>query len=174
MKTAVNVLIYQFIWFLCVLGGNRGALYALPLLVLHLLISHTRRADLMMMAILLGVGILVDGTLQYVGFFTFSSPGFPIPFWLMMIWLGLAITPHHSLSWMKKRPILCALFGAVGGPAAYWAGVRLGAASFTWPLLQALLSLALVWSLLWTTVMHLSVVAAPDYLREAADREHEK
>ncbi|HHD63778.1 MAG TPA: DUF2878 domain-containing protein [Desulfobulbaceae bacterium] len=109
------------------------------------------------------MGIVVDGTLQKVGFFTFMSPGFPIPFWLMMIWLGLAITPHHSLSWMKKRLFLAALFGAMGGPAAYWAGVRLGVASFTWPLPQALLLLALIWSVLWTTVMHLSVISAADY-----------
>ena len=89
------------------------------------------------MAILLGLGILLDGTLQQVGFFTSASPGFPIPFRLMMIWLGLAITPHHRLSWLKMLPFLAAFFGAMGGPVAYWAGVRLGAASFTWPLLQA-------------------------------------
>jgi len=144
-----------------------GALYASPLLLLHLLLSNnTIWADLKMMTILLGMGLLVDGTLQQVGFFTFASPGFPIPFWLMMIWLGLAITPHHSLSWLKKRPLLAALFGAMGGPAAYWAGVRLGAASFTWPLLQSLLLLALIWSLLWTAVMHLSVISAADYLKK--------
>ena len=158
MKILVNVVLYQFIWFLCVLGGNKGAFAALPLLLLHLALSSSRRADLQMMCFMLFLGVLVDGTLQHVGFFTFTNPGFPIPVWLMVIWLGLAITPHHSLAWMKNRPLLSAVFGALGGPAAYWAGAQLGAASFSWPLLQALPLLAVVWAFTWSLVMYFSVL----------------
>jgi len=108
---------------------------------------------------ILFVGLLVDGTLHQVGFITFTVTRFPIPFWLMIIWLGLAITPHHSLAWLQNRPILSMLFGALGGPAAYWAGVNLGAASFSWPLLPSLFTLSLIWSFLWPTVMCFSVVS---------------
>jgi hypothetical protein len=51
-------------------------------------------------------------------------------------------------------------FGALGGPLAYWAGVRLGAASFTWSLLSSLGILAIVWALLWPEVMHFSVMSS--------------
>jgi hypothetical protein len=160
MKIFVNVLLYQLIWLLCVLGGNRGALVALLLLLIHLVQTDKRAADLKMMGFLLFVGLLVDGTLQQLGFFTFTVTGFPIPFWLMVIWLGLAITPHHSLAWLKNRALLSMFFGALGGPLAYWAGARLGAASFTWPLLSSLGILAIVWALLWPEVMHFSVMSS--------------
>lgn len=160
MKIFANVLLYQLIWFLCVLGGNKGALAALPLLLVHLALSHKKRADLQMMGFVLFVGLLVDGTLQQVGLFIFTRPGFPIPFWLMVIWLGLAITPHHSLAWLKNRPLPAALFGALGGPLAYWAGGQLGAVSFGWPLLQSLLVLSLVWIFTWSLIMYFSVLAS--------------
>lgn len=115
-----------------------------------------------MMGFMLFLGLLVDGTLQQVGFFEFTITGFPIPFWLMVIWLGLAITPHHGLAWLKNRPLLWAIFGAIGGPVAYWAGVRLGAASFNWPQLQALAFLAFIWAFIWTLVMYFSVMSQLD------------
>lgn len=160
MKILANVVIYQLIWFLCILGGNAGAYCSMVLLLIHLFFSPVRAADLRMMALLLFTGLLVDGTLHQVRFFTFTETGFPIPLWLMTIWLGLAITPHHSLSWLKNRLVLSMVFGAFGGPLAYWAGVRLGAATFTYPLLSSLCTLAFIWSVLWPVVMYFSKVSS--------------
>lgn len=157
MKTFVNIILYQLIWFICVLGGNIGAIVALLLLLIHIVSTKERGPDLKIMGFMLFLGLLVDGTLQQVGFFTFTNTGFPIPLWLMVIWLGLAITPHHSLAWLKNRPLLSAVFGAFGGPAAYWAGARLGAASFSWPLWQSLATLAFIWAFVWPLVMYFSV-----------------
>lgn len=159
MKILCNVLIYQAIWFFSVLGGNKGAYVGILLLCVHLSLSKVRRADVSMMVLLLLAGFLVDGTLQYVGFFTFTESGFPIPFWLMTIWLGLAITPHHSLAWLQKRPLLSMVLGALGGPVAYWGGARLGVATFSWDLLPSLFTLALIWASLWPIVMYLSVLS---------------
>ncbi len=153
MNPFINVGINQAIWFLCVLGGNAGALFALPLLVVNILLSRHRRADLQMIGVLLLLGVPIDSILQAIGFFSFSSAGFPIPLWLVVVWVALAALPNHSLAWMKNRMLLSALFGALGGPLAYWAGVRLGAATFHWPLLPSLALLAVVWALLWITVM---------------------
>ncbi|MGW8195131.1 MAG: DUF2878 domain-containing protein [Desulforhopalus sp.] len=157
MRIFVNVLSYQTIWFLSVLGGNKGALFGLAIVLLHLLLTDNRKDDLKMVGFMLFVGMLVDGTLHQIGFFSFTSGGFPLPFWLIVIWLGLAITPHHSLAWLKKHPWYSMLFGALGGPLAYWAGVRLGAASFNWPPTPSLIILAVIWGLLWPVVMHFSV-----------------
>lgn len=159
MQIIINVILYLLIWFLCVLGGNKGAMIALPLLLVHLATSKTKNADLKMMGFLLFLGCTVDSTLHQVGFFTFTNTRFPIPFWLVVIWLGLAITPHHSLAWLKNQPLLSAVFGALGGPAAYWAGTQLGAASFSWPMLQSLAFLAVIWAFIWTLVMHFCVLS---------------
>lgn len=154
MHPLVNVTINQIIWFLCVLGGNGGVLFALPLLVVNVLLSRHRQADLRMMGVLLAVGVCIDGTLQAAGFFSFHQGGVPIPLWLAVIWLALAALPHHSLNWMKGHLLLSALFGALGGPLAYWAGVRLGAASFHLSLLPSLALLAAIWAALWVGVMY--------------------
>ena len=153
MNPLVNIGINQVIWFLCVLGGNAGALFALPLLVANILLSRHKKADLQLTGLLLLTGTVIDGSLQLIGFFSFSSPGVPLPLWLAVIWAALAALPHHSLAWMKERMLLAALFGALGGPLAYWAGVRLGAATFHWPLLSSLALLAVVWTFLWAGIM---------------------
>lgn len=158
MHPLVNVGINQAIWFLCVLGGNGGVIFALPLLVANIILSRHHQADLRLMAILLAIGVGIDGTLQASGFFSFRQGGVPIPLWLAVIWLALAALPNHSLKWMQDRPWLCALFGALGGPLAYWAGVRMGAATFHLPLLPSLALLAIIWACLWVTVMHLAKV----------------
>lgn len=159
MRKLFNIVLYQSIWFLCILANQIGPLISLLLIVAHLLTTDKRAADLRMMGFLVFIGLLIDGTLHQVGFFSFTNSGFPIPFWLMVIWLGLAITPHHCLAWMQNRPLLSVLFGGLGGPAAYWAGVRLGAASFNWPLGYSLALLALVWALIWPAIMHYSVIS---------------
>lgn len=156
MHPLVNVGINQVIWFLCVLVGNGGVVFALPLLVANILLSRQRQADLRLMAILLATGVGIDGTLQASGFFSFRHGGVPIPLWLAVVWLALAALPHHSLKWMQGRPWLSALFGALGGPLAYWAGVRLGAAAFHLPLIPSLALLAVIWACLWVAVMHLA------------------
>lgn len=159
MKNFVNVLIYQTVWVLAILKGNQGAALGVVLLIIHLASSEYRVADLKMMGFLLFVGILVDGTLVQVGFFTFTNTGAPIPVWLMVIWAALSIMPNHSLNWLKDRLFLASFLGALGGPTAYWAGTRMGAATFNLSLLSSLLLLALLWSLLFPAIMHFSTIS---------------
>ena len=158
MNWLVNLLIYNLIWLICVLGGNSLAWLGLILVAGHFLVSPSRRRDALLATVMLVIGVIVDGTLVGIGFFSFIPDQFPIPLWLATIWLALATLPNHSLSWMKARPLLSALFGALGGPLAYWGGVRLGAATLNWPLLESLLLLAVVWGLLWPLIMLLSTL----------------
>ena len=156
MNILVNIALYQACWFICVLGENRFVWLAALLLGLHFFLTPLRKSDLILAAKMLAIGLIVDGSLSALGFFSFPAAGLPIPYWLMAIWLALATLPNHSLAWMTDRPLLCLIFGALGGPPAYWAGVRFGAASFNLQLLPSLLILAVVWGLLWPFVMLLS------------------
>lgn len=153
MNIVANFALYQIAWFLCVFLENMGGLIAFSLLFLHLYLSPTKRADLRLMGLLLLAGLIMDGILFFAGFLKFNAPSLPIPFWLAVIWLFLATLPHHSLNWLKKRPLLSAIFGAVGGPLAYWAGVRIGAAQFGWELPLSFTVLAGLWAILWPLVM---------------------
>jgi len=80
----------------------------------------------------------------------------PIPFWLAVIWMGLALLVHHSLDWMKGKYLLCSIFGAIGGPLGYAGGAALGKADFARGDVLALTVLCVVWSGLWPWVMQLA------------------
>jgi len=165
MALVLNVLLYQAVWFLCVFGGDRGALLALVPIGVHLAWSPCRKSDLIMMAVLLGCGLVIDGLIHAGGVISYDAPARPIPLWLVVIWLALALMVHHGLRWMKNRLVLSAVFGAVGGPLAYWAGVKAGAAEFEVPLMNALVLLGVVWALLWPAVMFVGQRILPKHER---------
>jgi len=152
----INIALYQTIWFSCVLGGNLGSIAGLGLIGLHLALSLRRREDLRMIVILLSVGCLLDGSLQLLGILGFATPGLPIPFWLAVIWMGLALLVNHSLDWMKGKYLLCAVLSAVGGPLAYAGGAALGKADFPRGDVLGLVVLGFVWAGLWPWLMHLA------------------
>ena len=156
MNILVNFILYQAAWFLCVFMENDGAFIALALLAMHLYFSTCRFKDIRMMALLLAIGVLIDGTLYLAGFMTYNVRAIPIPFWLAVVWLALATLPHHSLRWLKERLFLSSLLGAMGGPLAYWAGVKAGAAGFTLPIVTSLALLALIWGVLWPFTMYIA------------------
>jgi len=118
----------------------------------HFLLSPDPLTDLKTVVAVVTVGIMVDGLLKYSGFFTFSADRFPLPFWLLTIWIALATTLHHSLRWFKLHLVYAGIFAAVGGPLAYWAGVRFGAATFNMPLWPSLLILSLTWACLFPVI----------------------
>ena len=64
-----------------------------------------------------------------------------------MLWLQLGTTLRSSLRWLRGRYLLAAAFGAGGGPAAFLAGERLGAAVWGEPRWLTALALAVVWGL---------------------------
>jgi len=171
MSLVINVLIYQIIWFLCVFKGDFGAFLSLGLLIGHLLWSPLRKADLQMMCVLLIMGLIIDGLISYAGVVSYRVDGVPIPFWLAVIWLALAILPHHSLRWLKGRPLLSSLFAAVGGPLAYWAGVKAGSATFNATLFSSLALLAIVWALFWPLAMSIANRLAP---RDSSCNQHDQ
>lgn len=154
MSWWLNLLAYQLAWFLAVLGAS--PYWVLAILALHLLFSPRRQADARLMVGFLLIGLIVDGGLGAAGLLQFHQQHYVIPLWLMSLWVALAMLPNHSLAWLKYRPGLSALLGAIAGPLAYGAGVRLGAADFGWPLYQSLAMLALLWALLTPALMLLS------------------
>ena len=147
MRLLFNVINYQTIWLLCVMGGNQLAWIGLLLIGLHLLISQQRRNDMILIVSLAIVGTIIDGALKHLGLFSFSEDNNPIPFWLGVIWMALATLPNHSLAWLQNKLFLAALLGGIGGPLAYWGGVRFGAATFHWPLPLSLGALIATWAI---------------------------
>jgi len=91
--------------------------------------------------------VVLDSSLQY--FSVISFYGWSLldlsPFWLWLLWIMFALTLNSSLSFLQKLPLsLSAAAGFLFGPLTYYAGAKLGAASFE-SSISHLALLAVVW-----------------------------
>ncbi|MFO7576664.1 MAG: DUF2878 domain-containing protein [Pelovirga sp.] len=164
MNPLLNIAIYQLVWFIAVLGGEGLVWLGLLVLTAHFFLSPRPQSDLLLALVVLLIGVLVDGLLRQIGVFVFVEDRFPLPFWLMLIWVALATLLTHSLRWLAPRPWLAVVCGACGGPLAYVAGVRLGVAAFGVSTPAAIVLLAVVWGALVPLLLHLGgrLVVATD------------
>jgi hypothetical protein len=152
---AVNVVLFQAAWFAAVLGAARGVfwlgpLVLLPVLAIHLALRDDRPGELKLLLAAGLLGFLFDSALVLAGVFTPLAHLFPRPLsppWMIGLWLNFAATLNVSMSWLRGRYFLAALFGAVGGPLAYYSGARLGATEAL-PSMLGILVLALGWGIM--------------------------
>lgn len=98
------------------------------------------------------VGFVLDSAQSLTGRLSFTGPFLDpyatlAPVWVLMLWLQLGPTLRFSLGWLSRRYLLAAVLGALGGPVAFLAGERLGAATWGDPRWLTALSLAAVWGL---------------------------
>ena len=134
-----NFILFQIGWFSCVIGGASMDYHWLGVAVVSVIImvhlARARRANdevILILATML-IGTAWDSSLMAAGLFAFSNGVLftaLIPFWMIAMWALFATTLNVSMRWMKDRYLLAALFGAAGGPLAYYAGHRLGAVDF--------------------------------------------
>jgi len=139
MPTLINIAAYQIAWFACVLGAANqlpwvGTATAIIIAVAHVLRTQNTDIELKLIGIALLVGAVLDSGLSSARLVEFHS-GVVIdgvtPHWMLALWIAFATTLLHSLHWLIVRPAWAALFGALGGPLAYYAGFKLGAMSVT-------------------------------------------
>ena len=161
----INVTLYQVGWFCCVIGAARGfpvagGLLAFLLVGVHLLLASSPGSEAKLILLACVLGVIVDSSQQALGLFTFKTdPDWPLwlPLWVFVIWAQFATLFHYALYWLKGRLLLAAVFGLIGGPLAYWAGIRIGAASFGENPLVTIIVLALVWASVTPALCRLSV-----------------
>ncbi len=152
---AVNVILFQAAWFAAVLGAARGMLWLgpvamIPTLAVHLALQENRRGEVKLLLTACLLGFLFDTAFVWGGVFTPLQHLFPRPFsppWMICLWLNFAATLNVSMAWLRRRYLLAALFGAIGGPLAYYSGAKLGATEAL-PTTTGMLLLAVGWGLM--------------------------
>ena len=158
-----NIVLFQLGWFACVLSSAAqrpwvGATIALSIVGFHLFRAHKREAEIKLVLIALGIGTVWDSILvsqtwiQYDSGLFFSNLA---PYWIILMWGLFATILNVSLRWLRERWMMAALFGAIGGPLAYYGGHRLGALRFGNEHV-ALLALAVGWAILTPLLMALA------------------
>jgi hypothetical protein len=148
----INFCLFQLGWFICILGAAWDHTYSavvitLGILLLHLYLTDKKVNDIKLFALAGIFGFIFDGLMQWNGMIIYNDPGVPYPLtpiWIVVLWVLFALTLNHSLSWLKGRVVLAAIFGALGGPLAYVAGEKLMAVTIVEP--NTLLILAIGWA----------------------------
>ncbi|GMV29740.1 MAG: hypothetical protein AMXMBFR59_18650 [Rhodanobacteraceae bacterium] len=153
MRTGLNLVGYQLVWFAAVLGAARGhaewgLLAGLMFIVAHLMTSAVRRADAALAVSAVALGFVLDGCLSWLGLVEYRAATSPWPpLWLLAIWASFGLTLNHSFALSQRHLGLTAAVGAIGGPLAYLAAERLGAVQLALPAWHGVLALALAWGL---------------------------
>lgn len=163
MTLLINIVIYQLSWIACILGGANG----MPLLgvavvaaavAYHLYRAGDARAELILICYAALIGTVWDSLLVAAGWLVYPSGTLiegTAPYWIVALWIVFATTLNVSLRWFKQHLVVAALFGAAGGPLAFYAGARLGGVTFTDTTI-ALTALGLGWTALMPSMMLLA------------------
>lgn len=158
-----NFLLFQIGWFACVWSAAAhqpwiGPLVTMGVVVVHVLRASMPQAELKLVALALAIGLVFDSFLVWQGWLQyFSGMVLPnvAPYWIVALWGLFATLLNVSLRWMSGRRVIAALLGAVGGPAAYYGGLRLGALEFG-NMRAGLVALAIGWAVLTPLLFALS------------------
>ena len=138
MPVLVNFAAFQIGWFSSVVGAAKqmpwlGPIALLVVLAIHLRQAHRPQAELTLVVACGLVGVFFDSLLVALGWVTYPSglfSEFLAPYWIVTMWMLFGTTLNLSMGWLKGRPLMAAALGAIGGPASYIAGQKLGGIVF--------------------------------------------
>ena len=159
-----NFLLFQAGWFTCVIGGASSdyswiGIAAVALIIaVHLSQASDIRNESTLIVITMILGTAWDSILVLSGLFTFMNGTIftgLVPLWIIAMWALFATTLNVSMKWLKHKYLLAAVFGAVGGPVAYFAGHRIGAVEFS-DTFTVLLAVGAGWSVIMPVLMALA------------------
>jgi hypothetical protein len=137
VRALVNFVGFQSVWFLSLFGAGTqrswlGAIALAAFTLWHFRETPNPRAEFMLVGIACIVGFIVDTTFIQAHLLAYAEPlpfAAVAPYWILCMWINFALTLNGSLRWLHGRYLLAAGLGAIGGPMAYVAGVKLGAAA---------------------------------------------
>jgi hypothetical protein len=166
VRKLANFALFQGAWYASVEGAARGWIWFGPLCVALLLAVHAlglglRWRELRYVALVGACGTLADSALGLLGATAYpsSQAAWPYPFappWISGLWIAFATLPRLSMAWLAPHPWWSALFGALGGPLSYYAGVRIGAVGVAEPPLYGYGVLALEYALATPLLLRLA------------------
>lgn len=155
-KKIINLVLFQIVWFSCIIGVGKGypntgpVIFACVAVIHFSIISDNRKRDFLTIIIVTAIGLVADTLTALSGAISFGVYrilGPVAPPFMLTLWANFALLLNCSLAWLRKRYLVGALLGAVGGPLAYYSGARFGAVQLhanTW---YALTVIAFEWAL---------------------------
>jgi Protein of unknown function (DUF2878) len=155
MHPVLNFIASQVVWFLSLYGVGRGLHWLgsaafLVFLGAQLGLSPDPRTDAKLALAAAGCGLILDTGYAQAGLLDYGAP-VPVkglaPYWILVMWANFGLTLNSSLRWLQRWLWPAAVCAALGAPAAYLAGVRLGAAATLAPPMLVYAALGLSWAI---------------------------
>jgi hypothetical protein len=163
MFLVLNAALYQAGWVACTLGAANGepwlgVIVAMAIVAWHLARARGPAEEGLLILTAMVTGLVLETALLQAGWIRYSpepAPGGLAPLWIVALWGLFATTFNVSLRALREHLALAAVLGAVGAPAAYFAGARLGALELVSPL-PALAAIALAWAVATPALLRLA------------------
>ena len=169
MKKLINFIQFQAVWFLCIFGAAHqfelmAILMSLGIIAWAILTSEHRTHDYVISLLAVLIGFVLDSLLISQNLIAFTTVYWTssAPLWMTPIWIALALTLQSSMSWLSGRYVLAGLLGAISGPFAYWAGVRMGAGVVA-DLTTTMICLSVIWLIITPVLFYLSSLLKARY-----------
>ena len=156
---ALNFILFQLGWLACAYSmlhrhPGWGVCAVLAVVMIHLGLCRRPLQELRLILLIGVVGMPIDMA-QFKAGLIVPLVWHPVatPMWFFALYALLATTLNASLGWLRGRPVLAAVLGAIGGPLAYYAGARIGAITLTG---ESLAVLGILWAglmpgMIWTS-----------------------
>lgn len=168
-------------WFVCIFGATHGS-NVLPIVSTIVLLAiqfhifsslkiyNSPFRDFPLLFFVTLFGGFIDTLYIYLGLIEYSAtiPGLPwlCPPWVLCMYALFSSTINHSLSWLRKFPLLSAVLGAVFSFLSYVAGAKVGAATFLAPGFTTPTLIGLVWFFFLPMVMYFSRPHGPPMIQK--------
>jgi len=155
LNRVFSTAIFYIGWIVCLHEASiehsyYGLLLVLSFMGYYLFRSSCRKADSLLLCLVLLIGPLSDILYAQTGLLKYHSVH-PLPPWLPPLWVfilwGLFGANIHMFSWLNRRWRLAAILGAIGGSFSYLSVVHLGGASLLKPLPLTLTVIGGIWGI---------------------------
>jgi len=113
LNTFVNAILFQVLWFAAVIGSAKLLMWpsliaCSALAVWQLNPSRRHTGDLKLIGVAIILGLISDTLVLQLNLFQFIYP-FPFvgvtPLWILLMWIGLAMTINHSLKFISRHTL---------------------------------------------------------------------
>ena len=121
MALLINFLAFQVGWFSSVIGAAKQMPWLGPVVLVFVLAIHLRQArrphlEVGLLVICGTIGLFFESLLVVFGWVSYPSgqfSAFLAPYWIVTMWMLFGTTLNVSMGWLKGRPLLAVVFGAI-------------------------------------------------------------
>lgn len=129
IHVVVNAILFQLAWFSLVMDKILLGSLCVTAMMAHVIwqAKHTYRV-LIFLCCVVSLGVISDTGLSMLSVYEFQNTtlDFPfIPIWLVLLWIGFALTLNLALNWLVSQLKFSLILFSVFGPLSYWLGSQL-------------------------------------------------